>query len=194
MLIFTGVRNPAARNNMRAMRNGDLAFFYHSNCAIPGVAGVMRVVEEHIIDETAFDPNHPYYDPKSVRDKPKWEMVKVEFVKKFDELVTLKELKSFSAPGGTLAAMQMLKQGRLSVSSVQPAEWQFILDLAGEDASTGQPDLVDGYESDTDGEADTSFSSTQATKGESLAGDRAGTAGSTEVNGETADTGVLITE
>ena len=99
LIVVTGVRNPVARNNMRAMRKGDLAFFYHSNCAVPGVAGMMRIVEEHIIDETAFDPNHPYYDPKSVRDKPKWEMVKVEFVKKFDDLVTLKELRELLCSG-----------------------------------------------------------------------------------------------
>lgn len=186
---------------MRAMRKGDLAFFYHSNCAVPGVAGVMRIVEEHIIDETAFDPNHPYYDPKSVRDKPKWEMVKVEFVKKFDDLVTLKELRGFSAPGGTLAAMQTLKQSRLSVSSVQPAEWRFILDLAGEDARIGQTDIADGYESDTDGEADTSFTSTQATdgegltiNGEGLAVNGKGVAASIEVNDQMAETGMLITD
>jgi predicted RNA-binding protein with PUA-like domain len=149
-----GVRNPAARNNMRAMRAGDLAFFYHSNCAVPGIAGVMRVVEEHSIDESAFDPTHPYYDPKSTRDKPKWELVKVEFVKKFDELITLRELKSFAEKGGALETMQMIRQGRLSVSSVQPAQWRFILDLAEEPHSLGHPEAADGYESDTDGETD----------------------------------------
>src|SRR4051812_43009825 len=99
--VTLGARSAAARNHMRAMRKGDLAFFYHSNCAVPGVAGVMRIAEEHMIDPSAFDPDHPYYDPKSDRDKPKWEMVKVEFVKKFDGLVTLRELKSFS--GGALS-------------------------------------------------------------------------------------------
>ncbi|KAK5064324.1 hypothetical protein LTR84_000157 [Exophiala bonariae] len=145
---WDGVRNAAARNHMRAMRKGDLAFFYHSNCAVPGVAGVMRIVEEHQVDPSAFDPDHPYYDAKSDRDNPKWEMVKVEFVKKFDGLVTLRELKSFS--DSALAGMSMLKQGRLSVSPVTAAEWQFILDLAGEKASLGQPTLEGGYETDID--------------------------------------------
>ena len=138
---------------MRAMRVGDLAFFYHSNCTTPGIVGVMRIVEEHQIDETAFDPNHPYYDPKSTRDKPKWEMVKVEFVKKFDTKTTLKELKSFAGPGGMLENMQTLRQSRLSVSSVQPAEWQFILEQLGERYDLGHI-TVDGYESDTDGEVE----------------------------------------
>ena len=153
-LTFAGVRNAVARNNMRAMRVGDLAFFYHSNCKVPGVAGIMRVVAEHSVDESAFDPDHPYYDAKSNRDNPKWELVKVEFVKKFDELVTLKELRSFAAEGGTLADMQTLKQSRLSVTSVQPSEWRFILDLAGEPHSLGQPTKADDYESDTDGETE----------------------------------------
>lgn len=146
----SGVRNAAARNHMRAMRKGDLAFFYHSNCAVPGVAGVMRIVEEHSVDESAFDPGHPYYDAKSDRENPKWELVKVEFVKKFDALVTLRELRSFSATGSALAGMSMLKQSRLSVSPVTSDEWQFILELAGERPSLGQPALAGGYETDID--------------------------------------------
>ena len=135
------------------MRVGDLAFFYHSNCTTPGIVGVMRIVEEHQVDESAFDPGHPYFDPKSVRDKPKWELVKVEFVKKFDTMLTLKELKSFAGTGGKLEKMQMIKQGRLSVSSVQPAEWQFILEQLGERYDLGHV-LEDGYESGTDGEVE----------------------------------------
>ncbi|RMZ75874.1 hypothetical protein DV737_g5080, partial [Chaetothyriales sp. CBS 132003] len=134
---WDGVRNPVARNNMRAMRKGDLAFFYHSNCSTPGIVGVMRIVEEHQVDESAFDPAHPYYDPKSTREKPKWELVKVEFVKKFDTMMNLKELKSFASPGGVLENMQTLKQSRLSVSSVQPKEWRFILERVGQPYDLG---------------------------------------------------------
>lgn len=140
---------------MRAMRRGDLAFFYHSNCKVPGVVGVMRIVEEHSIDESAFDPDHPYYDPKSTdRSNPKWELVKVEFVKKFDNMMTLRELRSYAAEGGALEKMQMLKQSRLSVSRVELPEWKFILESLGEDVSLGQPDKAGGYEGDTDGEAE----------------------------------------
>ncbi|KAJ9503719.1 hypothetical protein H2202_000858 [Exophiala xenobiotica] len=151
---WDGVRNPAARNNMRAMRKGDLAFFYHSNCPNPGIAGVMRIVAEHSTDESALDPGHPYYDPKSDPQKPKWELVHVEFVKKFDKFVSLKELKSFSQHGGALENMQMLKQGRLSVSAVSADEWRFILAVAGEPASLGDITAKDGYESDIDGEGE----------------------------------------
>jgi predicted RNA-binding protein with PUA-like domain len=137
------------------MRKGDLAFFYHSNCTVPGVAGVMRIVAEHSVDETAFDPEHPYFDPKSDRAKPpRWDVVHVEFVKKFDTLITLRELKTFAKSGGALENMQMLKQTRLSVSSVSPAEWAFILDLAGESTSLGHGDGVSGYESEVDGEGE----------------------------------------
>lgn len=139
---------------MRSMRINDLAFFYHSNCKKPAVVGVMRIVEEHSVDESAFDPDHPYYDPKSDRTKPKWELVKVEFVKKFETEIGLKELRKYGENGGVLANMQMLKQSRLSVSGVNPDEWRFILELAGEPISLGQPSRSGGYEGDTDGEAE----------------------------------------
>jgi len=118
---------------MRAMKKGDLAFFYHSNCKIPGVAGIMEIVEEHSVDESAFDPASPYYDPKSLRDKPKWELVHVKFVHKLSKLIPLTLLKSFAKPGGALQDMQMLKQTRLSVSAVKPGEWNFILGLEKDD-------------------------------------------------------------
>ncbi|KPI46032.1 Thymocyte nuclear protein 1 [Cyphellophora attinorum] len=157
---WDGVRNPVARNNMRAMRVNDLAFFYHSNCKTPGIVGMMRIVEEHQVDESAFDPKHPYYDEKSDRSKPKWELVKVEFVKKFENMLTLRELKSYANPGGMLANMQVLKQSRLSVSSVSPQEWQFILECVGEETSLGQPGV--GNEGDIDGEDDAPVESPDA--------------------------------
>ena len=110
-------------------------------------------MREHSIDQSAFDPSHPYYDPKSSREKPKWEVVHVEFVKKFKDIVTLKQLKSFAATDGALQDMQVIKQSRLSVSSVRPAEWRFILEQANEDPLLGMV-TTNGYESDLDGEAD----------------------------------------
>lgn len=151
-LTLIGVRNAVARNKMRAMRKGDLAFFYHSNCAVPGIVGVMRIVEEHSIDESAFDPTHPYYDEKSNRDKPKWDCVKVEFVKKFQDIITLKELKSTPE----LSDMQIAQKayGRLSVQSVTPDQWQFVLKMANEPDDLGVTSTVSGYEADTNGETD----------------------------------------
>jgi predicted RNA-binding protein with PUA-like domain len=143
---------------MKEMKQGDYAFFYHSNCKVPGVVGVMEIVKEHSVDgsiahssfttrphtlltfalstcvtESAFNPKHPYYDPKSVRDAPKWVVVHVEFRRKFDKQVTLSDLKAHAQPGKGLENLQTLKQSRLSVSSVTPAQWKYILELAGED-------------------------------------------------------------
>ncbi|KAL4796786.1 DUF55-domain-containing protein [Aspergillus venezuelensis] len=127
---WDGVRNPVARKHMTNMKKGDLAFFYHSNCKVPGIAGVMEIVQEQSTDETAFDPSHPYYDEKSKRESPKWVVVHVEFRRKFDELVTLNELKSHANGKAPLENLQMLKQTRLSVSAVSPSEWDFIMSLA----------------------------------------------------------------
>jgi len=123
---WDGVRNAAARNNLRAMRKGDYAFFYHSNCKVPGIAGIMEIVREHSVDETAFDPAHPYHDPKSTREKPKWEVVHVKFRRKFKKVVALDELKSHAKPGQALEKLQTLRQSRLSVSAVTPKQWNFI--------------------------------------------------------------------
>ncbi|RHZ53224.1 hypothetical protein CDV55_102146 [Aspergillus turcosus] len=135
---WDGVRNPAARNHIRAMKKGDYAFFYHSNCKVPGVVGMMEIVQEHTPDESAFDPAHPYYDPKSKRDNPKWDVVHVEFRRKFKNMVTLHDLKAHAKPGGPLEDLQVLKQTRLSVSSVTPAQWKFILGLAGESSESAE--------------------------------------------------------
>ncbi|KAL4784805.1 PUA-like domain-containing protein [Aspergillus varians] len=137
---WDGVRNPAARNHMRSMKKGDLAFFYHSNCKVPGIAGIMEIVQEHSPDETAFDQSHPYYDEKSKRDNPKWVAVRVEFRRKFDNLITLNELKSHASTNAPLGSLQMLKQTRLSVSAVTPKEWDFITSLVkeGENGENGE--------------------------------------------------------
>ena len=79
--------------------------------------------------ESAFDPNHPYYDPKSRRDDPKWSLVHVEFRRKFPDLVKLKDLQRFAKAGGVLENLQTLRQSRLSVSKVIKNEWNFILSL-----------------------------------------------------------------
>ena len=86
--------------------------------------------------ETAFDPEHPYYDEKSDRAKPKWCLVHVEFRQKFPEIIRLKELQKYAEPGGVLEKMQVLNQARLSVSKVTKKEWDFIMSLVnGEDAA-----------------------------------------------------------
>jgi predicted RNA-binding protein with PUA-like domain len=127
---WSGVRNPQARNNMQAMRKGDLGFFYHSNAKPSGVAGILKVVKEAEVDETAFDPKDPYYDAKSDKEKPKWYCVAVEFVKKFDNVLDLARIKSHAGKDGKLEGMQLVTNSRLSVSRVGRDEWEFILGLA----------------------------------------------------------------
>ncbi|MFA7292832.1 MAG: EVE domain-containing protein [Rhodocyclaceae bacterium] len=118
-----GVRNYQARNFMRdAMQVGDLAFFYHSSCAAPGIAGICEVCAPAHPDDTQFDPASPYFDPKSTPDKPRWLCVDVKFVQK-TRLVSLTELRRQPA----LDTMQLLQRGsRLSITPVSDAEWQFI--------------------------------------------------------------------
>jgi hypothetical protein len=79
--------------------------------------------------ESAFDPDHPYYDEKSSRENPKWECVHVEFRRKFDQTLTLETLKSYALPGQPLENLQTLRQSRVSVSRVSPQEWNFIMGL-----------------------------------------------------------------
>ncbi|KAI3659334.1 hypothetical protein MP638_003208 [Amoeboaphelidium occidentale] len=123
---WDGVRNYEARNFMRKARSGDMVLFYHSNCKNPGCAGLAKIVKEAYADYTAFDPKHPYYDPKSDPDNPRWFMVDVQFVRKFDRIVGLKELKECKE----LSEMFLIKRPRLSVQPVTKEEYDFILSLA----------------------------------------------------------------
>jgi predicted RNA-binding protein with PUA-like domain len=126
MEVRAGVRNYAARNNMRAMKAGDVGFFYHSNTKRPGIVGVFRVVKEAHPDATAWEAGHPYFDDKSSKDAPRWDAVDVEFVRRLPRMVSLAEIKADSA----LASMQLLTRARLSVSEVSPEEWSHILALS----------------------------------------------------------------
>ena len=123
-----GVRNYQARNFMRdGMTVGDLAFFYHSSCPEPGIAGIVEVSKPAYPDATQFDPKSPYYDPKSTRDAPRWLHVDVKLVRK-TRLVPLTELRATKG----LEDMVTLKRGnRLSITPVTPAEWRIVEKLAG---------------------------------------------------------------
>ncbi|KAK4994419.1 hypothetical protein LTR66_005553, partial [Elasticomyces elasticus] len=145
---WDGVRNVVAKNNMVKMRAGDLAFFYHSNCKVPGIAGTMEIVQEATPDLSAFDPNHPYYDPKSTnKEEPKWFNAHVAFRSKFPNLISLKELQSYGKPGGLLESLEVLKQSRLSVSKVTEKEWNFIMSLVeDEDEDNDRQDFASAFE------------------------------------------------
>ncbi|KAJ2496064.1 hypothetical protein GGH96_006080, partial [Coemansia sp. RSA 1972] len=109
---WDGVRNYKARNYLRDdIKRGDKVLFYHSNCKVPGIAGLATVTKEGYPDYTAFDAEHPYYDPKSSTDAPKWFMIDVKFERKFDRILPLAEIKQHSL----LKEMALVKQGRLSI-------------------------------------------------------------------------------
>lgn len=122
---WDGVRNYQARNFMRdEMRKGDLVLFYHSSCEVPGVAGLARVCKESHPDPSQFENTSEYYDPKSTQVNPRWFMVEVEFVEKFDRVITLAELKSKKE----LETMPVVQKGsRLSINPVTEKEYKTIL-------------------------------------------------------------------
>ncbi|ODA79181.1 hypothetical protein RJ55_04773 [Drechmeria coniospora] len=131
---WDGIRAYAARNHMRNMNAGDMAFFYHSNCKEPGIAGTMEIVREFSEDKSARRPGTPYYDAGSTKDKVRWSLVHVEFRKKFAVPIPLKELRELGKPGGPLEEMQMLRQSRLSVSRVSGPEWEALCRIADDKA------------------------------------------------------------
>ena len=117
-----GVRNYAARNFLRDMKRGDLAFFYHSSCPEPGVAGIVEIVKDAYPDPTQFDPKSEYYDPKSPQDNPRWSTVEVKLVRKV-HLLALADMRSQP----DLQEMLVLRKGnRLSVTPVEPAHWTVV--------------------------------------------------------------------
>ena len=122
-VAWYGVRNYQARNFMRdQMQVGDLAFFYHSSCPEPGIAGIVKVTKVAYPDASQFDKKSPYYDAKSTPSAPRWLNVDVTLVKK-TPLVPLAALRARPE----LAQMRTLQPGnRLSITPVDPGEWAVI--------------------------------------------------------------------
>lgn len=121
-----GVRNYQARNFMRdQMKPGDGVLFYHSNCEVPGIAGIAEVSKLAYPDRLQFIAGHKYYDEKSTSENPRWLNVDVKLVRK-TRLLSLKELREYPE----LANMRTLQKGnRLSITPVDPQEWAFILNV-----------------------------------------------------------------
>jgi len=125
---WDGVRNYQARNYMREMARGDQAFFYHSNCAEPGIAGIVEITRTAYPDPTAFDRKDPHYDPGSTPEKPRWFMVDVTLVRRLRRVITLSELKNKAEK--ELDGLALLRRGnRLSVLPVSTRQWRYILSL-----------------------------------------------------------------
>ncbi|HEX9171619.1 MAG TPA: EVE domain-containing protein [Telluria sp.] len=125
-VAWFGVRNYQARNFMRdQMQPGDLALFYHSSCAEPGIAGIVEIAGSAYPDATQFDPASPYFDPKASAETPRWISVDVKAVRK-TALLSLKQLRTIPE----LAGMRLLAKGsRLSVMPVEPAEWRLLMKM-----------------------------------------------------------------
>jgi predicted RNA-binding protein with PUA-like domain len=123
---WTGVRSFFARAHMRAMTVGDAVLFHHSGAKPPGVAGLARVVRTGVVDETQFDPDSKYYDPRATREAPIWDCVEVEYVSTLPHFVAMDRIRAEPA----LAEMLLLRRGmRLSVQPATEAEYEAIVAL-----------------------------------------------------------------
>ncbi|MCD8539993.1 MAG: EVE domain-containing protein [Leadbetterella sp.] len=116
--MWDGVRNYAARNNLMAMKTGDLVFFYHSNEGLE-IVGLAKVAREHYPDPTADDAGTA---------APRWVVVDLVPVKKLKKAVSLTQIKA----DPVLKEMAIVRQSRLSVSPVTPTEFDRVMDLADE--------------------------------------------------------------
>jgi predicted RNA-binding protein with PUA-like domain len=130
---WDGVRNFQARNMLRdSMKKGDQAFFYHSSCEVPGIAGIVSVVKEGYPDKTADDPSHHHYDDKNrgqgSSGEPRWYVVDVKLVRKFKRIISLDQLRIHQSKA--LRDLVVLRRGnRLSVTPVTKKDWLFVLSL-----------------------------------------------------------------
>ena len=126
-IAWNGVRNYQARNFMRdEMQPGDGVLYWHSSCAEPGIYGLARIAGNLRVDPSQFDPEDPYYDPKSPRDKPRWLTLDVQALKAAAPALLIAALRRHPE----LEQMRVLQKGnRLSITPVTPAEWDFIVKL-----------------------------------------------------------------
>ncbi len=133
---WNGVRSREARNNLKAMQIGDLAFFYHSSCREPGIAGIIEIVKTAYPDQCQFNRDSPYYDLKSKQDDPLWFSVDVKLVRKFDNFIALAELKKH---WDHLQGMVLLSRQRLSVQPIAKQYFDYILGLDLTSATVDNP-------------------------------------------------------
>ena len=127
--LWDGIRNYQARNFMRSMQRGDLAFFYHSNATPPGIIGLMEVVETGLVDPSQFDPASQYHDPASRPEAPRWDCVRMAYRRSFARLLSLDDLRRHFDP----ESLPVLRRGnRLSILPVSETSALRLLELLGE--------------------------------------------------------------
>ncbi|MFZ5637667.1 MAG: EVE domain-containing protein [Pseudomonadota bacterium] len=125
---WTGVRNYQARNFMRQMKIGDGVLFYHSNADVPGVYGLAEVASEAYPDPSQFDRKSKYFDEKSSREQPRWDLVDVRYARTLARAITLDDIRGQADRLGEDFAL-IRKGNRLSVLPVTAAQWKIILSL-----------------------------------------------------------------
>lgn len=125
--IWDGIRNYQARNYLHTAHVGDLAFFYHSSNELTGIVGLCKVVEADVVDPTQFDAASDYFDEKSTPETPRWFTVKVQFVEKFPQVITLDTLKANFTPDELVVVRKGM---RLSVMPVSVEAAQRLLTMA----------------------------------------------------------------
>ena len=137
---WDGVRNMEARNNLRKMKIGDIAFFYHSNCRDPGIVGIVQIVKEAYPDPSQFSIAEPYFDKKSTAEEPRWDMVDVKFVRRMRRDISLAELRKYyrehSQSDGPLKDLVVVERHRLSVLPLTKSQYEFILQLEAKNEGT----------------------------------------------------------
>lgn len=127
--LWDGIRNYQARNFMRTMQPGELAFFYHSNARPPGIVGLMEVLETGLTDPSQFDPASNYHDPASKPEAPRWDCVRMGYRRTFGRMLSLDDLREQFDPD----TMPVLRRGnRLSILPIPDASAERILVLLGE--------------------------------------------------------------
>ncbi len=125
---WDGVRNYQARNFMRDdMKRGDKIFFYHSNCKVPGIVGIVTVASSPYPDPTQFDPDSKYHDPKSDPDDPRWILVDVKYQRHTKRVISLAVIKDHADALGDFALTR--KGNRLSIMPVTEAQWDYLLGM-----------------------------------------------------------------
>jgi predicted RNA-binding protein with PUA-like domain len=126
---WEGVRNYQSRNFMRdEMSIGDGVLFYHSRANPLAVAGTARIASDPYPDPSQFDPGSNYFDEKATEENPRWYLVDVQLVHKFEKPVLRDDIKNEPE----LADMMVIRRGaRLSIQPVTRAEWDRIHQMAG---------------------------------------------------------------
>jgi predicted RNA-binding protein with PUA-like domain len=127
VMRWDGIRNYQARNNLRAMRSGDICLVYHSSVREAGIVGSAELVREAYPDPAQFDEASPYVDATAKVEAPRWFAVDIRYTGRFAEPLSAQRMRVEPA----LSGLALLRQGRLSVSPVSDAQWLVLRTMLG---------------------------------------------------------------